>query len=318
MLFRSRLSPHVAEAAATLRALELDVLFFTDLGMHPQLTLLATQRLAPTQITGWGVPLSSGLPCIDVYISGAAVEAADAQSHYSERLVPLSGLPCSYPARLLRHAPLGREHFLLPRDRLLVGCLQPMQKLHPDLDAVLEEIAVAVPEALFVLVCDQHPVLTERVLERLAGSAPQALERVVVLARQDRESFMALAGCLDLLLDPPYFGSGVSFFEVAHTGTPLLTLEGDFLRNRLVAAAYRLMGLEDAPIASSLREYTDLALALLRDGPRRARLRERLRQRSQASLYDREENARQLEAFVLEVVTRRQREGGFTAPESPR
>jgi predicted O-linked N-acetylglucosamine transferase (SPINDLY family) len=297
-----RLSPRLAEATATLVDLELDVLFFTDLGMHPQLTLLATQRLAPIQITGWGMPLTSGLPRIDHYMSAAAVESADAQSHYTERLVRLSGLPCSYPARLLSTPELGREHFLLPQDALLVGCLQPMHKLHPDFDAVLETLAVGVPEVWFVFVCDQTPALTERFLDRLAGAAPQAMERCLMLARQDRANFMALAGCLDLLLDPPYFGSGVSFFEVAHTGTPVVTLEGRFLRNRLVAAAYRLIGLEDAPIAATLDEYGRLVQALLNDGPRRRRLRQELRERASASLYDRQDIVRDFEAFVLDAV----------------
>lgn len=300
-----RLSPRQAEATATLLGLELDVLFFTDLGMHPQMTLLATQRLAPIQITGWGVPLTSGLPRIDHYISAAAVESADAQGHYTEQLVRLSGLPCSYPARLLKPPALGREHFLLPPDEPLVGCLQPMHKFHPDFDAVLEAVAGAVPEVRFVFVCDQTPTLTERYLERLTWAAPRALERSIILARQDRDAFMDLAGCLDLLLDPPYFGSGVSFFEVAHTGTPVVSLEGRFLRNRLVAAAYRLIGLADAPVAHTLEEYGILVQALLRDGPRRRRLRQELRQRAKASLYDRKDIVRDFEAFVLDAQARR-------------
>jgi predicted O-linked N-acetylglucosamine transferase (SPINDLY family) len=177
-----------------------------------------------------------------------------------------------------------------------------MHKLHPDFDAVLETLAVGVPEVWFVFVCDQTPALTERFLDRLAGAAPQAMERCLMLARQDRANFMALAGCLDLLLDPPYFGSGVSFFEVAHTGTPVVTLEGRFLRNRLVAAAYRLIGLEDAPIAATLDEYGRLVQALLNDGPRRRRLRQELRERASASLYDRQDIVRDFEAFVLDAV----------------
>ena len=169
---------------------------------------------------------------------------------------------------------------------------------------MLEAIAVAVPEAWFVFVRDLTPSLTERFLERLAVAAPHALERSLVLARQDRASFMALAGCLDLLLDPPYFGSGVSFFEMAHTGTPLVTLEGRFLRDRLVAAAYRLIGLEDAPVAGNLADYGDLAQSLLRDGPRRLRLRRELGHRAKASLYDRQDLVQDFEAFVLDAVER--------------
>ena len=115
---------------------------------------------------------------------------------------------------------------------------------------------------------------------------------------------MALAGCLDLLLDPPYFGSGVSFFEVAHTGTPVVTLEGSFLRNRLVAGAYRLIALEGAPVAATLDDYGRLVQSLLNDGPRLQRLRQELRERACRSLYDRQDIVGDFEEFALDAVAR--------------
>lgn len=300
-----RLPAQSSAAMAALADLQLDALFFTDLGMHPQMTLLATRRHAPLQLTGWGVPQSSGLPCIDHYISSAAVESPDADHHYSEQLVRLEGLPCSYPAHLLAHTELPRAYFLLPEDALLLGCLQPMQKLHPDLDGVLEQIATAVPEVQFVFVCDKTPSLTQQFLDRLAAQAPLARARVLLLARMERHEFISLAGCLDLLLDPPYFGSGVSFFEIAHTGTPLVTLEGEFLRNRLVAAAYRLIKLSDPPVAHDLRQLGNRAAELLLDPERRLRLRRELRAKAMDRLYDRQEGVRGFEAFVREAVARR-------------
>ena len=82
-------------ASAALSALELDLLFFTDIGMHPFTTMLAAQRLAPVQATGWGLPQTSGLPTIDYYVSGELVEPPGAEALYSEKLVCLSGLPCN-------------------------------------------------------------------------------------------------------------------------------------------------------------------------------------------------------------------------------
>ena len=52
-------------ASARLAELRLDLLFYTDLDMHPFATMLASQRFAPVQATGRGVPQTSGLPGID-------------------------------------------------------------------------------------------------------------------------------------------------------------------------------------------------------------------------------------------------------------
>jgi len=53
------------EQVAWCRQLGLDLLFFTDIGMHPFITMLAAQRSAAVQVTGWGVPQTSGLATID-------------------------------------------------------------------------------------------------------------------------------------------------------------------------------------------------------------------------------------------------------------
>jgi glycosyltransferase involved in cell wall biosynthesis len=45
-----------------------------------------------------------------------------------------------------------------------------------------------------------------------------------------------------------------------------------------------------------------LVQALLNDGPRRRRLRQELRERASASLYDRQDIVRDFEAFVLDAV----------------
>ena len=312
-----------APARAQLRALELDLLFFTDLGMEAFVTDLACVRSAPVQVSGWGIPHTSGLPLIDHYVSSALVEPPEADAHYSETLVRLPGLPCRYLRGNLADPPEGvhfdRQYFLLPEDDLIVGCLQHPQKLHPDLDAVLEALALAVPEALFVVVASEVAEWTQRFLDRIATTAPALAERVLVLAQMDRTEFMGLAGCLDLLLDSLHYGSGITMFETAITGTPTVSLEGPLLRSRLVAAAYRQMGIADAPIASSRQQMVALAAGLLRDGERRRDLAERIRRGAAAHLYDGLEMVRGFEDFAVEAIARAAGSPpGFRGPAPPR
>lgn len=296
------LSPSVEESSAAIRALQLDLLFFTDIGMHPMATILASRRLAPIQVTGWGVPCTSGFANIDAYLSGEAVEPPQAQEHYSETLIRLPGLPCCYLGENIQPQPLPRDWFLLPPDEPLFGCLQPFQKFHPDFDAVLEALAREVPEAWFVLVEDRVTSMSAIYLDRLAETAPTARERIVLLARMALPQFQALAACLDVLLDPLHFSSGISFYETIHAGTPTVTLEGQFLRNRFVAGAYRLIGVENPPIARSVEEYVALAAALIRDSGRREELRREIREKVQSRLYDRLDYVRGFEEFAINAI----------------
>ncbi len=304
------LPPSLQAASDTLKGLNLDILFYTDIGMHPFITMLASQRLAAVQATGWGVPQTSGLPEIDYYVSGDLVEPPQAQNHYSETLVQLPGLPCCYLSESLDPVERSRDYYVLPPELSLWGCLHRIEKFHPEFDLALEAIARAVPDSLFVFVEENLPALTASYLERLALTAPTARERVVMLARMDGRDFLALAGCLDVLLDPFHFGSGITLYETIHSGTPVVTLEGRFLRSRFVAAAYRLMEVEDPPVAATPAEYVERAVALMQDPHRRELLRQEIAAKAKGRLYDRLDYVRGFEEFAIHAVAQaRDRQG---------
>ena len=303
-----RLPEDPQHAMMQLDALNLDLLFVTDVGIHPGIPPLLTRRFAPVQVTGWGFPVTSGFQSIDYYLSGDAVEPANADQHYTEKLIRLSGLPCRYLSRDLPMDPtagrMGRDYFMLPRDRPLVGCLQMLVKFHPDLDGVLERIARAVPDVLFVFVGFATNEIIQLFLTRLQQQAPLAAERTIFVGQQSRSEFAVLSSVLDLILDTPHFGAGISFYESIHTGTPIVTTEGPFLRSRYVAAGYRLMGIEDAPVGKSFTEMADQAIALLHNPERRERLRERIREGALTTLYDRMDVVRSFEDFAIEAIER--------------
>lgn len=291
-------------ASALLRQRQLDLLFLTDIGMHPWMSMLACRRHAPIQITGWGVPQTSGFANIDAYISAAAIEPTDAEDHYSEALVRLPGLPCCYLQEWIQADPCPREWFLLPAEDPLFGCLQLLEKIHPEFDAILEQLARALPEAWFVFIESKTPQLTEIFLDRLAVSAPAARARIILLARLERPQYLALPACIDVLLDPFHFCSGITLFETLHAGTPIVTLEGHFLRSRFVAAAYRVIGVERPPVAHSPREYVELAVRLMVEPEARQRLASEIRQQARRHLYDRMDYVRGLESFSLAAIER--------------
>ena len=98
-----------------LHALRLDILYFTDLGMNSHDFLYPMFRAAPIQLTGWGVPHTSGIDDIDYYISAKDIEPYDAQTLYTEQLVTLpGGLPCCFRADMNEAPDIPKEYFFLP------------------------------------------------------------------------------------------------------------------------------------------------------------------------------------------------------------
>lgn len=268
-----RLEWGMSSQVESIRALALDVLFFPDIGMSPASYFLAFARLAAVQMVSWGHPDTTGIDTIDYYLSCSAVEPEDAATHYSERLLMMSRLPACY-ARPTLPPRASRRSFGLPEAGTLYGCLQALFKFHPDFDAVMSDIVQLDPGGRIVVLEGNKPDLVRQLKERWRRTSPTLLEKVIFLPSQGQAAFLGLVGCMDVLLDPLHFGSGNTMYEAMALGVPTVTWPGAFARGRIVAAAYRQMGIERPPIAERLQDYAGLATRLGADAAERERLRE--------------------------------------------
>lgn len=303
-----RLADEVLSLSGPLRAQQqavaaarLDVLFYPDIGMSPATYYLAYARLAPVQVVSWGHPDTTGIDTVDYFLSAASIEPADADAHYSERLIRLRRLPCFYQALIPSAAASSRAALGLPQDGTLYGCPQSLFKLHPDFDAVLAEIAAGDPTGHIVLLDSKIAHWRQLLRQRWAATHPLLLDRVVFLPRLPLDRFMALMAQFDVLLDPIHFGSGNTLYEAMVDGIPTVTWPGRQMRGRIVAGAYAQMRVAGAPIAAQLADYAPLALALGRDPQRRATLRALLRENASA-LFEDFQSVREFEVFVEAAV----------------
>lgn len=287
---------------------QLDVLFYPDIGMASSTYFLAYARLAPVQLTSWGHPDTSGLDTMDYYLSATSNEPEQADANYTEKLIRLNRLPCFYHQAPASSTPtLSKAELGLPQSGTLYGCPQNLFKLHPDFDAVLAAIAAGDPSGHLLLPEGKYPAWTELLKARWAKTFPLLLDRAIFLPRMPWDRFMAVMAQMDVLLDPLHFGSGNTLYDAMVTGTPVVTWPGRFARGRNVAAAYRQMGLADAPIASSIEEYAALALALGSDPARRHALRVASLEAASRDLFEDMQAVREFEAFLeaaIEVARR--------------
>ncbi|MBI5485075.1 MAG: tetratricopeptide repeat protein [Deltaproteobacteria bacterium] len=296
-----QLPPELLKQQQAMAEERLDVLFYPDIGMSSATYFLAYARLAPVQVVSWGHPDTTGIDTLDYFISSSQIEPDDADEQYSERLIRFSRLPCFYqPPALPRQIP-DRAALGLPESGTLYGCPQSLFKIHPDFDAVLAEIAEGDPTGHIVMIEGSVPSWTELLKKRWADTYPLLNERVLFLPRQPTEGFMALLAHFDLLLDPVHFGSGNTLYEAMAYGTPIVTWPGRFMRGRIVAGAYRQMGLDGAPVATSMADYAPLALALGRDHEQRMRLRQKL-QAASGRLFSDMGAVHEFEQFFIAAV----------------
>ena len=261
-----RLPRDLAAARAILAEAQLDILYYTDIGMEPLTYFLAFARLAPVQCVAWGHPVTTGISTIDYFVSSRLIEPDDAALAYSERLVELDAMPASVAAPELGRSDANGPVFLCP---------QSLFKIHPDFDGMIGAILTQCPAAELAVLDAPHPEWRAALEERWRRSIPQVIDRIRFVPRRNRTGFMSLLASARVILDTPHFSGGLSSLEALYARTPVVTLAGDYMRSRVTLGQYRSMGMTDF-VATDTDAYIATAARLARDDAYLAETRDRI------------------------------------------
>ncbi len=281
------IDPALKLAQAQIAALELDVLFYQDIGMEPMSYQLAFARLAPVQCVSFGHPDTTGIPAIDYFVSSDLYEPLEASAHYTETLFLLEDVATlAYYYRPPAPPPADRAAFGLQAEDHVYLCPQTLFKLHPEFDALLGGILRRDPEGIVVLIRGQFEEYTDRLQQRFSCTLSDVLSRVLFLDRMPFARYMQLLAAADVCLDTLHFNGMNSSLEAFSVGTPIVTLPGRLQRGRHTQAMYRKMGILEC-IARDPADYIDIAVQLGRDRTRARMLRARILMHSGALYEDR-------------------------------
>lgn len=287
-------------ARIAIESAQLDVLIFTDLGMHPTTYFLAFWRIAPIQMALWGHPVTSGIDTVDYYVSSSQIESAAAQAHYSETLLRLDGyfLP-RYARPSMEGAGKSRSALGLSEHTHIYQCPQTLFKMHPDFDFALRSILDQDDKAEIHL-RESTPQQTRAIRQRFEHTLAPHAARVRFIGPVSNGDFLSRMAAADAVLDPFYFGGCNSSAEAFSVGAPLVCLPGSHLGGRFTLGLYKEMGME-ASVTRSKEEYVALALRLGRNADFRADFRAKITERA-AVLFERPDAGRHLGSELIKVV----------------
>ena len=297
----------------TIRAADLDVLLYPELGMDALTPKLAALRLAPVQAASWGHPETTGLPTLDHYLSAELFESASSDAHYREPLVRLPGLGCCVepaavrPATAMAAAPVDLATLGVAPGATLFVCAGTPFKYAPEHDALLVRIAQGLPSAQLLFFGNaQAAPLSARLMARLsaafeaAGLDPRA--HLVLAPWLERSRFFDVLAQARVFLDTPVFSGFNTVMQAVDCGLPVVTRRGEFMRGRLGSGILERMGLGDLVVESD-DGYVELALRLARDAQAHAQVRERL-SAGRAVLYGDKAPIRALETLLAQWASR--------------
>jgi len=280
-----------------------DVILYPEVGMDPTTGALAAQRLAPVQAAAWGHPITTGLPTIDLFFSGEALEGPDADRHYRERLVrlPRTGVSIEWTADQSEpwHGPVRAPDVVR-----FALCQQPI-KFDPADDALLTRIAERSGACEFWLVMPIRQQwagkqLVARLRDRFAQAGLDPDRYIKVAPWMTSRTFNGFLDAMDVYLDCPAFSGFTTALQAVQRGLPIVTLEGRFMRQRMAAGLLCDIGMTDG-IAPTPDAYVERAVAWAtdaRDAAGWSRSRDRLRDAASRAMSDPEPMLRLQDVLV--------------------
>jgi predicted O-linked N-acetylglucosamine transferase (SPINDLY family) len=301
-----------------------DVLIYPEIGMDALTTQLASLRLAPVQAATWGHPETTGLPTMDLYLSADALEPADAQDNYTERLVRLPNLGVYLEPLTPSVADPGLASLGLPSDEPLLLCPGTPFKYSPMYDHIWARIAKGMQSAgggkgALARFSDRlrkrghgrlvffksrnnsmDRLLAQRLRKAFDAEHIDFDAYVCVIPYLDRPQFFGLMQKASLMLDTVGFSGFNNALQAVEAGLPVLAHEGAFMRGRLASSVMRRMGLPEL-VAATNDDFIETAVRLAFDVRRLSELRTEIINR-RTILYHDVGPVRSLEACLSQAV----------------
>lgn len=258
-----------------------DVVIYPEIGMDPTALRLASLRLAPLQLAAWGHPETTGLPTIDGYLSGEDFEPPGAQGHYSEELIALPHLGCSFEPRGAVGGKPDWTALGLETDRPLLVCPGVPFKYAPHHDWIYPELAQRLGRCQFLFFTHANAALSRRLHQRLravfAARGMDADRFVTFLPWLSNTAFQGLMEHAYVYLDTIGFSGFNTALQAVQCALPVVSREGRFMRGRLASGIFKRIGLGEL-VTPSEQEYVERVTQLVREPEYRAHLSSRMRE----------------------------------------
>jgi len=288
-------------AAKIIRADEIDILF--ELSGHTsnnRLPVLA-YKPAPVQISGIGYMNSTGLNCVDYFLSDETCAAnLDAmQNFFTENFVCMTNSHFCYTP--LKNFPAPKNPPCLSNGFITFGCFNNFSKITDSMLAAWKKILDAVPDSKLIL---KHKIFDTGegknfVSARLKNFGIN-LKRVEL--RGFSAEYLEEYNEIDIALDTFPYNGGLTTCEALYMGVPVVTLYGARHGTRFGLSILKNLALEKLA-AATFEEYISRAVALAADKNLLKNLRENLREVMKNSpLMDAKAYVKELEEFYIAAV----------------
>jgi len=303
--------PSLKEWAYALQSSNLDAILYPEIGMHALTLQLAHLRLAPLQMVSWGHPETTGIETIDYFISAQSFEDKSSKNYYSESLLELPSLGCTYGELEIKPETVDLHSLGVLSDSIKLLCPGTLFKYSPEYDWIFAAIAkelqlkevgdLSAPvkyQFIFLYRDTASAELFKARLEKVFEAERLDISAwVVFLPWMSPSSFYGLMNCVDLFLDTLGFSGFNTAMQAVECALPIVTKRGQFLRGRFASAILDKLNLETY-VANSDNQYISNAVMLATQPELRAKVSSHIRS-NRHTLFNDLTPVRAFEEFLI-------------------
>jgi predicted O-linked N-acetylglucosamine transferase (SPINDLY family) len=220
---------------------------------------------APMQVSMMGLPMSTGLACMDYAMRDRQVtEKCQLDKYFAEKLLAVENYNFFDP---LTELPPVAPPPCVENGYITFGSFNDLRKIDKSVMEVWAKLLHALPNSVIRLMADDHENSFMRdYLYDIFTQFEVDSSRLQLQSRLPLKEFLSSHNQVDIALDPyPYHGKSTSYHSLL-MGLPLVTRAGNscasYVSNRILAAINR-----EQWVANNFDEYIEIALSLAADVP---------------------------------------------------
>jgi protein O-GlcNAc transferase len=303
-----------AEAAARIRAEEIDILVSLNGYFGEARAGVFARRPAPLQVNYLGFPATLGAPYIDYILADEIVIPKGEQAFYDEQVVYLPGCYQANDDRGRPMAPVpSRAEAGLPPKGVVFCNFNNAYKLTPaSFDSWMRVLKAVEGSVMWLLESPEPYADNLRREAKFRGIAP---ERLIFAADLPTHQHLARMSLADLFLDGLPYNAHTTGSDALWAGVPLITRRGTTFPGRVAASLLTAAGLPEL-VTGSAADFEALAVRLASDPEALNKVKAKLA-RNRAKLFDTDLFRGNIEAAYEQMWQRwlaGEKPKGFTVP----
>lgn len=240
-----------------------NIIFYPDIGMKQNQTLLSLGRIAPIQVTTWGHSDTSGNENIDYYITSKYFEKINSneiKKNYSEKIIILPSLSTyylnpleigknffNYTSSLFNNNNYEIDNEKINNKKIIIGCMQSFYKFNKNFENTISKIMnLIIPYYDVELYLSNGIPFNKIHINRINKCFYKFKDKIKWFDNLNQKDWLNVIQKCYIMIDPFPFGGCNTSLEAFSLNIPVICIPSNNINGLFTKGFYYKMNFSDS------------------------------------------------------------------------